>query len=37
MEDQTFGVLNWITQSNTQQWLEAAGLSDLPFSEFTND
>ena len=26
MAEQTFTLLNWVTQQNTKAWLEAAGL-----------
>ena len=37
MGDQTFDLVNWITQSNTEAWLQATGLTNLPITDFTSD
>lgn len=37
MGDQTFDLLNWVTQSNTKAWLDAAGFQGIPITDFTND
>ena len=30
MGDESFDLLNWITQSNTEAWLKAAGIENIP-------
>ena len=37
MSDQTFDLVNWLTQSDTQAWLEAVKVFDLPVEDLTND
>ena len=37
MGDQSHDLLNWITGSNTDVWMRAAGLSSFPLEGFTND
>jgi len=35
--EKTFEILDWITRSSTESWLEAAGIEALPLNELSND